>query len=331
MLLLAFDGVTLVDIVGPADVFFLATRYILPPLGGGYEVTVASVGGGDVVASNGMTIRTGALADLDGHFDTIIVPGGGPPETPPIPADVVRWLSRNAASATRICSICTGTFLLGAAGLITGRRVTTHWQSAAILQKAYPEATVDPAPLYICDGNIWTSAGFSAGSDMAIALIERDFGHHVAIEVARRLVVFLKRDSEIPQISTALFYQASSDEMFSRLHAWIMANLNADLSVADLADFVGMTPRTFARAYTERLGRTPAKTVETLRLEAAFRLLVTSEIPLKRIAVETGFGDEQNMRRAFFKGYDQTPAEVRRSHRTASVAPNSNGALTTNW
>jgi transcriptional regulator GlxA family with amidase domain len=173
---------------------------------------------------------------------------------------------------------------------------------------------VDAAPIYIRDRNIWTSAGFSAGSDVAIALIEHDFGHHIAMEVAQRLVVFLKRTSDLPQISTPLAFQSSSDEMFSRLHAWMMANLNSDLSISSLSEFVGMSPRTFARAYAERIGRTPAKTVETLRLEAAFRLLITSSLPLKRVAVETGFGNEQNLRRAFLKNYERTPIEIRRSH-----------------
>lgn len=315
VLLLAFEGVTLVDVVGPADVFDLASRYVLDSASGGYDVFLASAAGGDVVASNGITVKTECLDDLKGPFDTVVVPGGGPPTDPPLPEAIVSWLRLHAREADRICAVCTGTFLLGEAGLIEDRRVTTHWESAKTLQSRYPETVVDAAPIYIRDGNIWTSAGFSAGSDMALALIEHDFGHHVAMEVARRLVVFLKRTSDLPQISTPLVVQASADETFSRLHAWIMANLNSDLSVSALADFVGMSPRTFARTYSERLGRTPAKTVETLRLDSAFRLLVTTNLPLKRIAVETGYGDEQNLRRTFAKHYDQTPVDIRRRHR----------------
>jgi transcriptional regulator GlxA family with amidase domain len=314
VLFLAFDGVTLVDIVGPADVFDLATRYILGPERPGYDIALASVAGGDVVASNGIAVRTQKLEELRGPFDTIVVPGGGPPQEPPVPSTIVAWLRDNASSAGRICGVCTGTFILGAAALISNRRVTTHWEAAGVLQAAYPDAVVDAAPIYTRDRNIWTSAGFSAGSDVAIALIEHDFGHHIAMEVAQRLVVFLKRTSDLPQISTPLSFQSSSDEMFSRLHAWMMANLNSDLSISSLADFVGMSPRTFARTYAERVGRTPAKTVETLRLEAAFRLLIASGLPLKQIAVETGFGNEQNLRRAFLKSYEKTPADIRHAH-----------------
>lgn len=314
VLMLAFEGVTLVDIVGPADVFDLASRYVLSTERAGYEITLASIEGGSITASNGIAVQTKRLADLEGSFDTIVVPGGGPPDDPPVPSAIVSWLQNHARQAERVCAVCTGTFLLGEAQLIDDRRVTTHWESAKILQQRYPETIVDAAPIYIRDGNIWTSAGFSAGSDMALALIEHDFGHHVAMEVARRLVIFLKRTSDLPQISTSLVIQASSDEMFSRLHAWIMSNLNANLSVPVLADFVGMAPRTFARVYSERLGRTPAKTVETFRLEAAFRLLVTTNLSLKRVASETGFGDEQNLRRTFLKNYNKTPLETRRQH-----------------
>jgi transcriptional regulator GlxA family with amidase domain len=318
VLILAFDGVTLVDVVGPADVFDLATRYVLEPGCAGYEILLGSVLGGDIKASNGIFVRTQRLDEIEGPFDTLIVPGGGPPRTPPVPPDTVAWLANNAASARRLCAVCTGTFLLGAAGLISDRRVTTHWESASVLQEAYPLAIVDAAPIYVRDGSVWTSAGFSAGSDVAVALIEDDFGHHIAIEVARKLIVFLKRTSDLPQISTPLVFQSGSDEMFSRLHAWISANLNSDLSISSLSNFVGMTPRTFARAYAERLGRTPAKTVETLRLEAAFRLLVNSTLPLKRIAFETGFGNEQNLRRTFLRSYDLSPLDIRHSHGGAS-------------
>jgi transcriptional regulator GlxA family with amidase domain len=313
VLILAFDGVTLVDVVGPADVFDLATRYVLGADCAGYEILLGSVHGGDIKASNGILVRTQRLDDIEGPFDTLIVPGGGPPRSPPVPPDTVAWLANSATLARRLCAVCTGTFLLGAAGLISDRRVTTHWEAASALQEAYPSTIVDATPIYVRDGNVWTSAGFSAGSDVALALIEDDFGHHVAIELARRLIVFLKRTSDLPQISTPLFFQSCSDEMFSRLHAWISANLNSDLSISSLSNFAGMTPRTFARAYAERVGRTPAKAVEMLRLEAAFRLLVNSTLPLKRIAFQTGFGTEQNLRRAFLKNYDLSPLDIRHS------------------
>lgn len=298
-----------------------------------YRTTVASIEGGVLQTFPGLPVLTERLDSLDGQpIDTLIVPGVPIDEHCTLQQELVAWIRRRAPQARRICSVCTGAFYLAAAGLLDGRRATTHWQDAPHLARRFPNVRVDADPIFIRDvghgdgaGVVWTSAGVTAGIDLALALIEEDVGHTVAMQAARRLVVFMKRPGGQSQFSTALAAQASAGGPFEALHSWMAVHLRDDLSVERLAERARMSPRTFARRYVDEVGRTPAKTVSALRLEAAAQGLAESRRPLKRIALDCGFGSEQNLRRAFVRRFGVLPLEYRERFESA-VEPNRAGA-----
>ncbi len=322
ILLLAFDEVALLDLVGPADAFTVMSSHILSGTPPAYRVTVASTRGGPVRSVSGLAIDTLCLDAIQmAAVDTIIVPGGGPPEAPPVPPDLVAWLAANGPAARRLCSVCTGAFLLAAAGLAEGRRLATHWEAAGELQRRHPAVAVEPEPIFVHDGPLWSSAGFTAGIDLALALVEEDHGHAAAMQLARLMVMFVKRPGEQRQYSSTLASQTAADPAFDRLHAWIADSLDADLRVENLAARVNMAPRTFARRYARVVGRTPAKTVELLRLEAACQALLDPEVPIKQVARRCGFGDEQNLRRSFLRRYGMVPAQYRSRFAPAAMLP----------
>jgi transcriptional regulator GlxA family with amidase domain len=264
----------------------------------------------------GLPVVTERLDTLDSSaIDTLIVPGTPIEAAAPLQAELVAWIAASAPRARRVASVCTGAFYLAAAGLLDGRRATTHWRNAAELARRYPLVDVDPEPIFLCDTRdgraVWTSAGVTAGIDLSLALIEEDCGHAVAMQAARRLVVFMKRPGGQSQFSEALAAQTSAGGTFDTLHGWMAANLHTELSVERLAQAANMSPRTFARRYAEAVGRTPARTVSAMRVEAAAHALVQSHRPLKRIAADCGFGSEQNLRRAFERRYGVLPLEYR--------------------
>ncbi|POZ61817.1 GlxA family transcriptional regulator [Chromobacterium alticapitis] len=311
VVLLAHEDMNLLDLSGPLQALFTASRHSQPPL---YELIVASEGGGLVACSAGPQLMTVALSSLDGlAIDTLIAPGGCRGAEYYVSPFMAGWLRERAPSARRVCSICTGAFLLAEAGLLDGRRATTHWEWAERLQSACPMAEIDPDKIFIRDGAVWTSAGVSAGIDLALALIEEDFGHQAAIETARQLVMFIKRAGGQSQFSAPLAAQAADRGHFSALHGWMADHLDQDLRVDRLAAQAGMTPRTFARVYAAQTGQTPARMVEAMRLEAACRALEETDLPLKRIAALCGLGDEQNLRRVFLRRMGVTPGQYRGS------------------
>jgi transcriptional regulator GlxA family with amidase domain len=305
-----------------------------------YRTTVASIDGGVLQTFPGLPIVTQRLDSLDGEpIDTLIVPGVPIDAACQLQSALVEWIRANAPRARRVCSVCTGAFYLAAAGLLDGRRATTHWREAPHLARRFPNVKVDADPIFIRDtldapesqqtdrhtqnhtqrhAEIWTSAGVTAGIDLALALIEDDLGHAVAMQAARRLVVFMKRPGGQSQYSAALAAQASADGPFDALHGWMAANLRDDLSIERLAERASMSPRTFARRYVDEVGRTPAKTVSALRLEAASRALAESHKPLKRIATDCGFGSEQNLRRAFLRRFGVLPLDYRERFMSAA-------------
>jgi transcriptional regulator GlxA family with amidase domain len=317
VVILAYEGVNLLDVAGPAQVFTTAAALARDGGPPGYRLSVVAKPGGPIATSTGVAIVTGALAGLAGQpIDTLIVAGGPGIHELRQDAALVAWLEARAGDARRICSVCTGAFLLAAAGLLDGRRATTHWRWAKALQAEYPDVRVEPDPIYVQDGAIWTSAGVSAGIDLALALVEADLGHAVALEVARHLVVFLKRPGSQAQFSAALAGQARGDGRFGALHAWIASHLEHDLRVERLAERVAMSPRNFARAYAAATGITPAKAVEALRVEAARRLLEATARPIGWVAHRCGFGDHERMRRSFMRWIGVPPSDYRARFRS---------------
>ncbi|WP_432722892.1 DJ-1/PfpI family protein [Jeongeupia wiesaeckerbachi] len=302
---LLYPDVNVLDVAGPLEVFSQPVRngFALPAP---YRTTLASVSGGPIRSSAGAEFTTVPLASLDrDDIDTLIVPGGQPYDVA-----VVGALPDWAPRARRLASVCTGALLLAAAGMLAGHRATTHWQYAARLSEIDPRIVVDTDALYINDGKIWTSAGISAGIDLALALVEADLGHAVAMRIAKQMVVFLKRPGGQSQFSAALAAQ-SRDAGFAGLIAWIAAHPDADLRIDALATRMNMSPRSFARHFVAATGQTPAAAVEALRLDAACRLLTETALPLKRVAVDAGLGDAQTLRRVLLRHRGIGPQDYR--------------------
>lgn len=313
VVLLAYDGMNLLDLAGPLQAFATANRSAPHEGPARYQMIVASDQGGPIVTGSGLPVVTVPISALTtASIDTLIAPGGCPGEEYDVTPGLRDFITARAPLVRRLCSVCTGAFLLAAAGQLDGRRVATHWAWLDKLKARHPVLDVDPDSIFVRDGNLWTSAGVSSGIDLALALIEQDYGPRVAIDAARQMVVFMKRAGGQSQFSVPLAMQ-TRDHAFVELHAWMAANLTSDLSVARLAEQANMAPRTFARAYVTKVGRTPAKTVELMRLEAARRVLEETDLPLKVIAVQSGYGDEQKLRRAFQRQLGTNPA-MHRSH-----------------
>ncbi|ARN19879.1 GlxA family transcriptional regulator [Piscinibacter gummiphilus] len=311
VVLLAFDGVEVIDVAGPASVFSKAEA--LHP--GRYRLHVASPAGGPVATNSGLSLGdTRALAALPAAVDTIIVAGGDEPAMRSAIVDqgVARWLRQAAPRARRMASVCSGAFALAAAGLLDGREATTHWRVCDLLQALRPQATVLRERIYVRDGPVWTSAGVTTGIELALALVEEDLGHDLAMDIARTLALPMLRGADQPQLSAALEAQAGASHRLRDLLAWIDTNLDADLSVDALAERVSMSPRHFARAFVAETGSTPARFVADARVTAASRLLDDSGWPQERIASRCGFGSVDALQRAFARRHGVTPQAWRR-------------------
>ena len=317
VVILAYEGVNLLDVAGPAQAFATAAARAPKAAAPPYRLTLVTKSGGPAATATGIAIVTAALADLaDRPIDTLIVAGGPGVHALRHDPELVAWIAGRASLARRTCSVCTGAFLLAAAGLLDGRRATTHWRWASALQAHYPKVRVEADPIYVQDGAIWTSAGVSAGIDLALALIEADLGHAVALEVARYLVVFLKRPGSQAQFTAKLAGRAGGNGRFGDLDAWIAANLGRDLRVERLAERMAMSPRNFARAYAAATGATPAKAVEAIRVEAARRLLEDTARSIGWVARACGFGEDERMRRSFLRWVGVTPSDYRERFRS---------------
>jgi transcriptional regulator GlxA family with amidase domain len=311
--ILAFPGVTLLDIAGPAQVFAELQQIELPAPD--YVLSYLSTSGGLVPTDVGMMIDTAPIAGIrPQQIDTLVIPGGPGIWALRQDASLMKWITRTLPKARRVASVCLGAFVLAWTGALDGKRTATHWRYCPRLQDGFPKIRVEPNAIFVQDGRVWSSAGVSAGIDLALAMIEEDFGHTIALDVARRLVVFLKRPGGQSQFSTVLAAQASDVEgRFSALHAWIIENIASDLRVETLAERAGMTPRTFARTYVSRTGMTPASGVEALRVETARLLLESQQIGgVVEVARRAGFGDDERMRRAFLRHLGVSPSEYRR-------------------
>lgn len=315
MLFLAYEDVGLLDLTAPQTVFWAADKRMRERGAPGYERRTASLQGGMVRTAEGMELATEALASFPpGSIDTIIVPGS--PEMPRVQTllrMLTDWLHEASTHARRTASVCTGTFLLAQAGLLDGKRAATHWAMCALLAERFPAIEVDADAIFVQQGGIWTSAGVSAGIDLALALVEQDCGHEVVMQVARELVVFVKRPGGQAQFSELLLSQAEDGDTFGRLHLWITDNLALEtMSVEVLAEQVNMSSRNFARVYKQKTGRTPAKAVEMLRLEAARRMLESSPRNVEQIARLCGFGNEERLRTVFQRTLGVAPRDYRK-------------------
>jgi len=310
VVLVAFDGVEAIDVSGPASVFSKAEG--LCP--GSYRLHIASPQGGTVLTNAGLSLaNTCALTDLPEAIDTLIVAGGDEPALRAAILDhgVGTWLAGAAPGMRRVASVCTGAFALAAAGLLDGREATTHWRACDQLQSLRPQARVQRERIYVHDGPVWTSAGVTTGLDLALALVEDDLGHAVAMDIARTLALPMLRGGEQPQLSPALQAQASASHRLRELVAWITSHLTDDLSVDALAARVLMSPRHFARAFTAEAGCTPARFVEQARVAAAARLLRQTRWPQERIAGCSGFRSVDALQRAFARRHGLTPQAYR--------------------
>ena len=252
------------------------------------------------MSSAGLALLAESLPPADHPLDTLVVAGGAGVHRASSDQALVAWVQRRAEAARRIASVCSGAFMLAEAGLLDGRRATTHWSRCAELAAAFPAIRVEQDPIYVTDGKVWTSAGVTAGIDMALALLEADLGRPMATAVARQLVVFAKRPGGQAQFSSGLAL-AGSDETFDRLHDWMKRNLSGNLGVPAMAEQAGMSERSFIRHYRRVTGLTPARAVERLRVEAARQALSENSLPVKRIARDCGFGSEETMRRSFMR------------------------------
>jgi transcriptional regulator GlxA family with amidase domain len=311
----AYHGVSLLDLAGPLEAFRLASALSTRRRGSPrYECVVVSARGGAVMTSDAVELVTQSIEALEGTpIDTLIVPGGFLVDDVTRDRALVDWVRERAKDCPRICSVCVGSFLLAAAGLLDGRRAATHWLQCGLLAKRYPAVTVEPDAIFVRDGQVWSSAGMTTGIDLALALIEEDFGRQLSLDVARVLVVYLKRSGGQSQYSALLAAQveAESDD-FTDLERWIAENLTANLSVEALAERVYMSPRNFARVYAAKRNRTPAKAVEAIRVDAARRLLEDSDEKLGSIAKRCGFRNEEQMRGAFVRTIGVAPREYRK-------------------
>lgn len=311
IVLLVYDGFNLLDLSGPLQTFATANRLaghvaVDPP----YRLTVASAPGGLVLCGAGLSIHTEPIAATDDDpIDTLLVAGGCRGDEFEHPVALEQWLARHASRARRVCSVCTGAFVLAGAALLRGRKVTTHWAWAARLQAAYPALQVDASPLFIRDGGVNTSAGVTAGVDLTLALIEEDLGHAAAMAVAAYIVVFLKRAGGQSQFSEPLRAQQGAAR-FASLHAWVASRLAEPITVDDMAAHTNMSLRSFARVYQDEMRCTPGRKLETLRMEAACRALAASDRSLKQVATLVGFRDAQALRRVFQRRLGVSPAAV---------------------
>jgi transcriptional regulator GlxA family with amidase domain len=305
---LVYDGVTLLDVAGPAEVFKEANR-----CGADYRIALVSPTGDAVTSNLGFQISVdGAVGELEP--DTYLVPGSDRYPRTPVPGDLADAARVPAAKARRIASICTGAFILAAAGLLAGKRATTHWKVTRELAARCPTCHVEPDAIYVRDGSTYSSAGITAGIDLALALIEEDLGAEVARQTAQQLVVHHRRPGGQSQFS-ALLEMGGMHGRFGALMDWARARLAEPLSVEQLAEQAAMSPRHFARAFAAEVGVTPAKAVERLRLEAARLRVETTREPIDRVAETSGFGDPERMRRAFLRVFGQPPQALRRAAR----------------
>ncbi|WP_343177313.1 DJ-1/PfpI family protein [Pseudomonas sp. 4810-S13] len=309
--LLAFPRVQMLDVVGPADVFAEAARQLGNSRA--YRSSVIGTVAGQIKGTNGLRLATDdSIETFKGAIDTLLIAGSPSVNDVAHDAHLRDWVRYQATRVRRIGSVCSGAFVLGAAGLLVGRRVTTHWNSSALLARQYPDAVVEPDSIFIRDGNLYTSAGVTAGMDLALALVEEDHGRDLALSVAREMVMYFKRPGGQSQFSAQLAAQTAERTNIRQIQTYIVDNLAADLSVALLAQRADMSERNFARVFKAEGGFTPAEFVELARIDQARRLIEGSNVSLKRLADQVGYANVDGFRRAFVRRLGVTPSDYRK-------------------
>jgi transcriptional regulator GlxA family with amidase domain len=322
---LAAPETQILDVTGPFQVFVRAAELFVqehPSQKAPYKVLLTSSTRSRSVTTNcGLVLGGGeTFRTLRGPVDTLLVAGGSGVERAAYDEELLLWLRKAAQRVRRIGSICTGAFLLASAGLLDGKRAATHWKWAAELAQRFEHTAVDPDSIYIRDGNTYTTAGVTAGMDLALALVEEDLGSPMALKVARELVLYLRRAGGQSQFSAALSLQASDRKQIEEVRSWALDNLKQDLAVEKLAAKAGMSPRNFARVFLQDTGTTPARFVEQLRIEAARRRLEESGDKLEKIASDCGFGSLRSLRRSFLRVLHVSPNDYRHRFRDVTTS-----------
>jgi transcriptional regulator GlxA family with amidase domain len=316
VVIVAYPDVQSLDVTGPLEVFAAANAGGATPA---YVTTVVSPAGGTLRTSSGLgLVADRSIADHHEPIDTLLVAGGDGTVGALADAELLRWVREAAGRSRRVTSVCSGAFVLAAAGLLDGRRATTHWSVCDLMAALHPAVEVDADRIYVRDGHVWTSAGVTAGMDLALALVEEDLGRELALQVARQLVLFLRRPGGQSQFSAQLAAQAADRQPLRELQAWIVEHPGGDCSVPALARRVAMSPRNFARVFLRETGLTPAHYVERVRVEAARRRLEESTDGVDAIAGHCGFGTAETMRRAFLRHLRVAPSDYRVRFRAAS-------------
>jgi transcriptional regulator GlxA family with amidase domain len=324
IIIVVYPQVQSLDVTGPLEVFAGAQR-LLEATGGaqrGYRVRVLSRDGLPLAASSGLgLVPHGRLPVRPRSIDTLIVAGGSGRTHACADRALIDWIARASPNSRRTASVCTGAFLLASAGLLDGRRATTHWAFAHELAHTHPQVQVDPEPIFVNDGPIWTSAGVTAGMDLALALVEHDLGREIALAIARHLVLFLRRPGNQAQFSATLAAQRAEREPLREVQRAVLEDVAGDHSVEAMAARAHMSPRHFARAFRAETGVTPAHHVQRVRLEAARRRLEDTGEPVAAIAAACGFANPETMRRAFLRALHIGPAEYRRRFHATTTTP----------
>ena len=318
VVIVAFDGVQPIDVVGPHEVFAGAGK-AAASLGrsGGYSVTLGSIGGGPVETESGLVLGTTPLPDAAQRIDTLVLPGGSGTREVVRDEELLGWIRGAAPGCRRVATVCSGTFVGAAAGLLAGRRVTTHWARARELADAYPDLRVDPDPIYLRDGKYWSSAGVTAGIDLALALVQLDLGVEVAQTVARWLVMFLHRPGGQSQFASPVWVPRAERSTVRAVQTLVESAPGGDHRLPALAAAAAMSVRHFTRVFTAEVGETPSRFVERTRLEAARRDLEETSDTLDVVAARCGLGSAETLRRVFQRHLGVAPDAYRRRFRAA--------------
>jgi len=328
--IIGYDQVNALDMVGPAEAFTSALRdHSTGKIERGYDVSIIGLTKRAFVAESGIVFLPACTIATAPPFDTLIVPGGRGLRLPEMNDKVAGWISERAKATRRIASVCTGIYALAATGLLDGRRASTHWRFTADVAKRFPRLRMEPNALFVKDGKFYSSAGITAGIDLALALIEEDFGARMALTVAREMVVYLKRSGGQEQYSEPLQFQAAASDRFAQLVTWMTNNPTREMSVESLARRAALSPRQFFRRFKACFGSSPAIFVETLRLNEARRRLSAGEPSIASVAEAVGFKGADAFRRAFERRFRITPSKYRRSFGLPSERSSNNATLRT--